>query len=524
MPEGDVALEYEGGWQRVSPIAAMDFLVAMVRHGFFQALPAMAVGFVSAWRSDAFPIGWVITGIMVLVLLALGWSVLGWLRFGYRLFPDRIEVRKGVVHRETLKLTFDRVQNVSVQEPFYMRPFGMAVIGIDTAGSSGKEIRLPGIRLEPARQMRQKLVLAAEGAAPQAGAGAAERPDDGRENARGEVLARLTRRDVIIAGLTANFMLWAAIAFATAMGSGYGPDDMFGWVSGRLNLADLADVLLETGGQWLLSLAILAAVLLAIILLPLISVIGALFRYDGYTLSVDGDRFRAASGLLSRHDHSVRQHKIQAVTWKQNAIAVLFGRINLLLRQASSGLAADMGGQPGAPGERNFQVPSLRPEEAADLTTRFLPGSDAQAAQWTGVDQRAYLVVNGGWILAFPALGLVTAAWLVHPAFLGLLAVITAAVTLITWRCWKQAGWAVEGNFGLLRHGFIGSSTTVFPLAKVQRIDLVQTPLQARRGLAHLVVHLASHSMTVHWLRHEDAERFRDLAIERAESARQPWF
>ncbi|GEM_PF-1237744 len=525
MAEPETAPGMEADWRRVSPVAAMDFLVVMVRQGFFQALPALAVAFVSAYQSDSFPFGLVVAGLVFLLLLALAWSVLSYLRFGYRLFPERIEVRKGVIHRETLKLAFDRIQNVSVYEPFYMRPFGMAVVGIDTAGSSGKEIRLPGIELEKARRLRQELVLAVEGEAHvDARPVEADAPDDGRHNARGEVLLRLSRRDVVIAGLTANFMLWAAIAFATVMGSGDTADNVISWLINRLNLMDVVDALREAGGQWLLGLVVLIMVCVAMLILPLISVIGALFRYDGYTLSVDGDRFRCASGLLSRHDNSVRTHKIQAVAWKQNAIALLLGRINLHLRQASAGSGQEAANQLGVKTQRTFQVPSLHPGEAVALTARFLPDCRAGEIRWTGVDRRAFMLVNAGWVLAPFVIALVALSLLVHPVFLFALVLLVALVLVITHRCWKQSGWAVNGDHGMIRQGFIGSSTTLFPLAKVQRIDLVQTPLQARRGLAHLVVHLASHTVTMHWMRHADAERFRDLAIERAERARQAWF
>jgi putative membrane protein len=88
----------------------------------------------------------------------------------------------------------------------------------------------------------------------------------------------------------------------------------------------------------------------------------------------------------------------------------------------------------------------------------------------------------------------------------------------------RQFGWAVEGGHGYFRNGFVGSSTSVFPLFKVQRVDLQQTPLQRRAGVSTLTVHLASHSLTMPYLRMTDAERLRDLALQAAESSRERWF
>ena len=301
----------DADWQRISPAAIIDLLVTAVRQGALQALPGLAVLYAGAASSDRFELRQVIVALLV---VGVGWTVLSWLRFGYRVVGDRIEVRKGVLHRETLKVDFDRIQNVSVQEPFYLRPFGQAVVSIDTAGSSGKEIRLPGLPLQSARALREQLVSARQAAHQATDAEQTDALEAADPSTAGEELLRLTRRDVVIAGLTANFMLWAAIAVGAVFGAGDVTENLLTGAMERLRIDEAADAIRSEGGNLLLAGVTTGVVLLAIVLLPLLSVIGALFRYDGYRLSVDGDRFRRTSGLLSRHDDSVRQHKIQGVT------------------------------------------------------------------------------------------------------------------------------------------------------------------------------------------------------------------
>jgi putative membrane protein len=509
-----------GEWRRVSPAAVIDIVFHMVRQGALQALPALAVLFASAASSDRIELTWAFRGAILLLLVGIAWSVLSYLRFGYRIRGARIDVRKGVLHRETLNVDFDRIQNVSVLEPFYLRPFGIAVVGIDTAGSSGKEIRLPGLTLEDARAVRERLVAHQESAAA-ADTGASERLTTNPAGT-GRILVQLTRKDVIIAGLTANFMLWAFIAIGTVFGAGETSERLVDWLVNTANLREAADAVRAEGGGLLLGAVTAGFAMLALALLPLASVVGALFRYDGYTLTRDGDRFRRTSGMLSKHDDSVRQHKIQGVTWRQNLMARLFGRINLQLRQASAGVSAEQ--QAGMSGRPAFDVPSLRPAEAERLTSEFLPGSQPGDARITGVDRGRYLLVMSAWpllILVGPTLSLSIA---LSPWF-GLVWPLGAGITLwVVDRCWRQTGWAVDRDTVLFRKGFIGSRTTLFPLFKVQRVDLVQTPAQRRRGLAHLTLHLASHSVTMPWMNHEDAVRLRDLALYRAESTTEAWF
>lgn len=510
----------ETPWRRISPLAVLDMVVMGIRQGAIQALPGLVVLFASAASSDNIEASWVARGVVFLLLFALAWTVLSYLRFGYRLEGERIEVRKGVLHRQTLNVEFDRIQNVSIQQPFYLRPFGQAVISIDTAGSSGKEIRLPGLTIEDARALRERLVIAAVPVA--RGEAAVGETEDRTAVAPDEVLVQLTRWDVVIAGLTANFMLWAAIAIGAVFGSEEVTERLLPWAAEQLKLDVVVDEVRAEGGNLLVGLLTAGLVALALLLLPLISIIGALLRYDGYTLSMDGDRFRRTSGLLSKHDDSVRQHKIQGVTWKQNVIAKLFGRINLTLRQASAGEGAEQ--VPGAGGKQAFTVPSLTPEDAGALTTRFLPGYRPGQTALTRVDRGRYLLVTS----ALPLLISITPFLSLSLAFDARISLgwplVAALILLIVHRCWRQTGWAVNGDHVKFQRGFIGSAATIFPLFKVQRIDLVQTPSQRRRGLAHLTLHLASHSMTMPWMRIEDAERLRDLALYRAETATEAWF
>ena len=488
--ESAPSLEAEASdWRRISPLAVLDMAVTAVKQGAIQALPGLFVLFATAASSDRVEVTWVARALIALGVVGIGWAFLSYLRFGYRVNGARIEVRKGVLHRQTLNVDFDRIQNVSVLEPFYLRPFGQAVVSIDTAGSSGKEIRLPGLLIADAQALRQQLVNAAAAAELPSGETA---EIEANEDARGEVLVQLTRKDVVIAGLTANFMLWAAIAIGTFFGSG---DFAENWIPRGIEVMRVEEVaidLREEGGNLLLATASAGVLLLAFLLLPLLSVIGALFRYDGYTLTVDGDRFRRTSGMLSKHDDSVRQHKIQGVTWKQNAIAKLFGRINLQLRQASAGTGEEQ--MPGMGAKQSFAVPSLRPGEADNLSARFLPGYAPAQARFSGVDRRRFLVVCSAIPLLVSIPPLITLS-VFADGRLGFLWLVVAGITLlVTNRCWRQTGWAVDGDHVLFRKGFIGATTTLFPLFKVQRVDLVQTRSQRRRGLAHLTLHLASHS------------------------------
>lgn len=116
-----------------------------------------------------------------------------------------------------------------------------------------------------------------------------------------------------------------------------------------------------------------------------------------------------------------------------------------------------------------------------------------------------------GWLPI--VLGISALPILANWKFMFLVPVLLAIAWLIVHQFWKKLGYAIVGEHGFVRTGFIGTQVTVFPLFKVQRVDVSQTWFQKRARLAKLSVHLASHSLTLPYIRMEDAAIFRDQSL-----------
>ena len=108
--------------------------------------------------------------------------------------------------------------------------------------------------------------------------------------------------------------------------------------------------------------------------------------------------------------------------------------------------------------------------------------------------------------------------------FVFLLPIVLALAWSIISRVWGKIGYGVVGDYGFISRGFIGTDTTVFPLFKVQRIDIRQTPGQRRKGLAQLTIHLASHTLKIPYVCESDCKNFRDLALYYVESSDRAWY
>ncbi|NRB72062.1 MAG: PH domain-containing protein [Xanthomonadales bacterium] len=508
-------------WHRISPLSILFYGFAFIRDVGLNALPALVVAAAALGKSLATQ-AWLLSAIVLLVLLLAAYGALSFLRFRYALAGDRLLVQRGVLQREALDISFERIQNINITTPFYMRPFGLAVLAVDTAGSSGKEVSLFGVKTCVAEDIRRTIAARLN---ENNTAGAAAQISDDALQQEGELIVALKSKDILLYGLTANFLLWVVLGTGFFFSSGDSSQELLDQLAEWLQLGNRVDQIQARGGTTLLVLlgtSLLALILLA---LPMLSMMGALFRYHGYQLLRSEDRYRCSRGLLSKHDESLSQHKIQAVVWKQNAIARLLGRINLQLQQASAGVSVQAQQNSGMPGARPaLIVPAQTPPEAARLSAEFLTGARPERARYTGISRLRYTLVSTAWIMVPLTLALGILAMLTSAGFLLISAMATLALLLIFYRISGQYGLAVDGDFGYHRSGFIGRTITVFPLFKVQRVDLIQTPWQARRGLANLTIHLASHSLTLSYLPVSKAERFRDLAIYHAESSQRRWF
>ena len=352
-------------WQRTSPVAAVFFLLKSARQFLINGLPAVAIAVATYAKSSVTIKSWMMTGLLVLALLAAISAISKWIRFRFCIVDDKVLVKSGVFQHEELTVEFGRIQNVSIREPIYMRPFGLALLSIDTAGSGQKEIVLGGIRKSVALQLRETILSRTEGDRPA--------PEEGIEDvADKSLLLSRTVRDIVIYGLTVNFVIWIVVALGAFFGAQGVAENFFSWLSSYIQVEDLLAAVEQAGGLIGAFLIGILALFLLFLLLPLISVAGALVRHYGYQLRVDGETYRKNSGLLTRHDESMKRHKIQAMVLKQNFVARFFKRTNMQLRIASAGSGIEKGQLPTGR-KSTFLVPALNDDELTELVPEFLP-------------------------------------------------------------------------------------------------------------------------------------------------------
>lgn len=492
-------------WQRVSPLSmihqTLEFLRQLIGTNPGPLIGMLAGGYAFASRAPLMAI----TALIGLCLFGLALLVVAWLRFRYRLQQDSIQVHKGVFTRQRLTLQFDRIQNVRIERPPYLRLFGLARLSIESAGSASQEVHLPGIARQRAEQLRDTALARGAG-------GPDTTADENTETSNDAFQTLLTRKpsDLVIFGISSPVILWGGAIIASVLGAV--TQRLEGNDEAEQTLAQLGERLPESlAPEWLFAGGVVALLLL----MTLISIVMALIRYHGYRLEVQGDRYRLHSGLFTQREQVLRHHKIQHVRLAQSFVARLFNRRHLTCHQIGMVLP-DM---PDGSGN-SLMAPALTPQEQQQMTARFCPGMELARLSFSPVSWRYMLPKSGFWLalwlggaIAFGiGGGSGIALGLALPVLLGMI-----------WMNWRRQGWCFSGEYLVLRGGLLATHYTVFSGFRSQKVRVYQSPLQRRAGLANLSIRLSSGGFEIPYIDWRTAEGLMDRLLYDMEGSRAPW-
>ena len=145
------------GWIRLHPLSPVLSAGRLVLGALLVTVQAWADEvFVSAGGSE-----WIlrIGGLLLLGgLVALTYAAVAWRFYLYRLTPDRIELKTGILFRSSRSLPYERIESVDTAQPFIPRVFGLAEVRVEAISKQGSELRLRYLTLADADRLRLELI------------------------------------------------------------------------------------------------------------------------------------------------------------------------------------------------------------------------------------------------------------------------------------------------------------------------------------------------------------------------------
>lgn len=393
-------------------------------------------------------------------LLAVGGllvaAVAGYLRWRsttYRVREDdTLILRSGVFSPSETTVPVSRVSSVDTEQGPIQRLFGVQELLVQTAGGGAEpEIVLGAVAGPEVAHLREAL----------------RHPERSADRDEPAARVRLSAGALIAAAVTGPQL---GVLLPLVAGLGAVADDLFeeSFDSG------LVDRLPDTPA----AIALVAAGLIAALLV--ISILGAIVAFRGFTVERDDERLRIRRGLLQRRAASLPLHRVHAVRVVEGLLRRPFGL---------AALRVETVGYRSEPVSTRTLFPLVRTADAPALIARLVPSLATDLQPLEPPPRRALrryltppLVVAAG---AGVALGLITGAWW---ALLPLL-VIAALEGLGRFRA---AGWRLADGRVVVRERKLARHTIVARAERLQQHSRSQTPLQRRAGLADLAVAVGS--------------------------------
>jgi len=512
-------------WQRLSPLSVIFFIGKLLTKIVKDMLPSLAPLGIIIFTSDnkSFILMLVAIGASSLILLS---SFLQYWFFKYKQEGNKVLINDGVFKKNKRVIAFDRIQNINILQPIYFKFFNLVTLQIETAGAKGNEADLAGIPESLANKLRN-LILEKKSQTLSDKHQSDEKSVDGFSEQKIETIATASLVDLIKYGISSNGMFWFFVILAPIMGM---LDDIIEKVFTKEDIQGIIELL--GGGLFGKTSAVLLSVFIVFFLMFIFSIIGAIFRYYRYQLtqtktisetrserkSLTDITFKRTSGLLTRYEESLKLNKIQSFVTSTNFIGKLLAVEHITLGQVSSGQKNQ------AQKRSTFIIPARTFEQTKILLNNVFDDSPEEI-ETQGISKR-YINKTVALKLFFPSL-IISLPFIIFNDlyWFSLLPIVIPTIFLpLVYRRWKAYRFGMKDGYARFERGLFGYRHITFPLYKVQRAEVRQSPIQRRRNLATLKVYLASNQLQMQYIPFDVANEWLEKINKAIHLDKRPWY
>jgi putative membrane protein len=211
----------------------------------------------------------------------------------------------------------------------------------------------------------------------------------------------------------------------------------------------------------------------------------AIIRLHDFHLTLCEGDLRTEFGALTRVTATIPLRRVQAVKIHQGPGHVWTGRASVRVETAGGGT----GGRASA--EREWVAPLIALGSLPGFVATILPEADLPSLTWMNVDGRAFRRRRVVALVTAAVIGALTVPWL-ETVWSIALTVAIAALGLINGHLYVASlAWAKTDRLVAFKSGWFHRSLVIVPLAKIQAIELDESPFDRRHHMASLAVDTA---------------------------------
>lgn len=412
---------------------------------------------------------------LYLLPVIVAYGLLRWLTTRYRIEDGQIELRRGVLTKQTTTARLDKVRTVDLTAQVHHRVLGLAKVEISTGSSAKERLVLDSLGAVEARRLREELLHRADAVQGRAGADPVEGlpPPTGAPLPAAVADEELLRLDPV----------WVRYAPFTATGLASAAA-IFGFVSQTFGRVTEEGDVVADGLAWVRGLALWIDVVGVVVIVSLLAVGAYVLSFWGFRLTRNlAGSLHTRRGLLTNRETSIDRARLRGVSVGE-PLGLRLAK-GARLKAVSTGLEGERGGgsdwlSPPAPAA---VVAGVATEVVADPVALTGPLVEHGPAARRRRLSRAVLPA----VLVAGLLGWVAAARDWPGWFLAVPAALVAASVALGLDRYRGLGHAVTERHLVTREGSLDRQRVVLDRDGVIGWRLRQSFFQRRAGVATLV-------------------------------------
>ena len=455
-----MTVEAGQAWQRLSP----RMLVVHPVHELLRQIPVL-IGSLVLGSATGNPM-WALFGLALIV----GYGLARWFTTSYRIGPDEVQLRTGVLQRKVLSVPRNRIRSVSTDARLLHRLLGLTVLRVSTGQEAKGDTAFALDAVQAEQVPRLRAILLADSLAP----AEEDANEPGRELARWQP-SWLRYSPLSFTGLA---MILAAVGLAYQAGVGAALQD-----------SRLARSGLDAAERFGVFASVAVVVVAVLVVSVVLSVLRSLVTYGNLVLlrrdfAGNDGVLHLEHGLLRVREHTFDMRRLRGGTLRSPLLVRLFG---------GARLDAVMTGVDGA-GEASLLLPPCPRATAEAVLSELIARPDAVTgplrAHGAAATRRRWTRA-----LALPAVLLIAmVAWYSWtPVWLWpMWAVLTVCCALLAVDRSRALGHRVDAEWLVARAGSLDRRRDCIAAAGIIGWTVRQTLLQRRAGVATLIAATAA--------------------------------
>ncbi|MBC8063823.1 MAG: PH domain-containing protein [Chlorobia bacterium] len=470
---------------RLHPATMIVAFLPKLYDAFRSVLPFLAISFISGKGDNTELFIGAIGVLGGFGAIAAYWTT----RYGFE--DANLVCTSGWLFKRDRRIPLSQIQNVNIKQGVLERLFKVVTLEVETAASSGAEIKLQVITESAADDLKARLALVPEVKA--------------LAQIESDLVYKMSRQDLLLGAMTEN--QGGQIIFA---------------LIGTVGAAAIAQVahrfvqIKEVIPGWFLWIGIIALIAGIWGLGWIYGGIQYTIKFAHFAVRSEPGIFRITHGFFTKLQYAVRVKRVEMAT------------VSSTVWQRMVKCCTVRVGTAGTFGEQGTMVPiaMMLPESKTNATlSSVLPAFDESKFEWQPLPRFYFVVTSVQALVSMAIIGAL--AWFVThsfvprvfpdvlwavPAVVGIIFASTIVNLIVGYR---RAGYAITEAILATRMGFFRRIVTYMPISRIDTIGTTNPSWWWKRGVTKFVANAMVHVVPVPMITSAEADRIRELIVRR---------